>query len=87
MKIATKSRKRRRVYVKTPGSKTVVHIRARKPSHIKCSACGSILSGVPRISAAKMKDAPKSQKKPSRPYGGNLCSKCMRKKMVEAARK
>ena len=80
-----KSRTLRRVYVKTPGGRNVVHYRARKPSAAKCK-CGAVLKGVPRERPAKMMKMSKSKKTVSRPYGGNLCSKCMRLKMIEKAR-
>ena len=76
-----KSRSLRRVQRKTPGGKTVQHYRKRKPSAAKCAECGAELPGIPRLKVAKFKNLTKSQKKVARPYGGNLCSKCMRKKI------
>jgi large subunit ribosomal protein L34e len=32
-----------------------------------------------------MSKIPLSQRRPNRPYGGNLCPKCMRKLMVASA--
>ncbi len=72
-----KSNTLRQVFVKTPGGRTVSHYRARKPSHMKCE-CGAILSGVPRDVVSKIRAMTASERKPSRPYGGKLCSKCMR---------
>jgi len=77
-----KSRSLRKVFVKTPGGKTVVHYKKRKPQAPKCS-CGAKLMGVPKDIPVKVKRLAKSEKKPERPYGGNLCSKCMRKKIKE----
>lgn len=73
-----KSRTFRRVSVKTPGGKTVMHYRKRKPSKAICGACGAILKGVPRERPYKMQNMPKSAKRPERPYGGVLCTKCTR---------
>ena len=73
----TKSRTYRRVYVKTPGGRTTLHYRKRKPSHAQCGSCGSILKGVLRERPVGMRVS-KSQKRPSRPFGGVLCSACMR---------
>ena len=83
---AHRSRSKRRVFVKTPGSKTVLHFRQRKPSLAKCGSCGTQLKGVPRELPAKMKNMPKSAKRPERPYGGFLCSACTRKKIITGAR-
>lgn len=81
-----KSRTLRRVKVKTPGGKTVTHYRKRKPSHAKCGTCGAKLSGVPRERPYKMQTMSKSEKKPERPFGGNLCSACTREKIKLKAR-
>ncbi len=82
-----RSRTFRRVFVKTPGGKTKLTYRKRKPSKAKCSICSAILKGVARLRAYKLKSTPKSKKIPSRPYGGNLCSRCSRKKLIEKAEK
>ena len=76
-----KSRSMRRVYTKLPGSKVVIHYKKRKPSKATCAVCGAALSGVPRERPYKMQTMAKTKKRPSRPYGGVLCSKCMREKV------
>ena len=79
-----KSRTMRRVHVKVPGGATKLHYKLRKPAAAKCSTCGDVLKGVPRERPAKMQNMPKTKKRPQRPYGGVLCSKCMRKKIVDS---
>ncbi|MBW2967188.1 50S ribosomal protein L34e [Candidatus Woesearchaeota archaeon] len=81
-----RSRTLRRVHRKTPGGKTALHFEKRKPSKAKCGQCGKLLPGVPRERPHKMTKLPKTKKRPERPYGGVLCSACMRKKMVASAR-
>ena len=76
-----KSRTFRRVFVKTPGSNTVIHYRKRKPSSAKCGECRGVLSGIPRVSPSKMKNLAKTEKRPQRPYGGALCSMCTKTKI------
>ncbi len=78
-----KSRSLRRVYTKLSGSKVVVHYKKRKPSKAVCIVCGDALKGVPRERPYKMQNMAKTKKRPSRPYGGVLCSKCMRAKLKE----
>ncbi|MBS3111705.1 50S ribosomal protein L34e [Candidatus Woesearchaeota archaeon] len=78
-----RSRTKRRVYVKTPGGKNVIHYRDRKTSAPKCGGCREILKGIIRVKATLMKNVNKTSKTVSRPYGGNLCSKCMRKRIIE----
>ncbi len=80
-----RSRSLRRIYVRVTG-KTTIHYKRRKPKLGKCSKCGDKLKGVPRERPYKMVRMNKSKKRPSRPYGGFLCSKCMRKLFVEKAK-
>lgn len=80
----TKSRTFRRVFVKTPGGRTVLQYRRRKPSKAHCANCGNVLSGVPRELPFKMRQMGKTKKRPERPYGGMLCSRCMRLKIKES---
>jgi large subunit ribosomal protein L34e len=81
-----KSRTFRRVYVKTPGGRVVVHYRKRKPGKAKCGSCRALLKGVPRERPYKMRSMAKTKKRPERPYGGVLCSKCMREIVIKEAR-
>ncbi len=82
-----KSRKRlRMVFVRTPGGRTTTHFRKKKPSKAKCGNCGKQLAGVPRELPSKMKNLPKTKKRPERPYGGVLCSKCTRSLLKNQAR-
>ncbi len=81
-----RSRTLRRVFVKTPGGETKLMYKKRKPAMGKCSSCGAVLKGVARERPVKMQNMPKSKKRPERPYGGVLCSACMRKKIVDRSR-
>lgn len=73
----------RQVRVKTPGGKVKIQYKKRKPSKAQCAGCGDILKGVPRQRPHKIRKMAKTKKRPERPYGGVLCSKCMRKKIIE----
>ncbi|MFH1065066.1 MAG: 50S ribosomal protein L34e [Nanoarchaeota archaeon] len=81
-----RSRTFRRVFVKTPGGKTVLHYRKRKPSKAICAGCGELLHGVPRERPFIMQRLGKTKKRPERKFGGVLCSKCSRNKIKEHAR-
>lgn len=81
-----RSRTFRRVFVKTPGGRTVMRYRRRKPSKAQCASCGKVLIGVPREIPSKMKNMPKSAKRPERPYGGMYCSACTRQILRQKAR-
>ena len=81
-----KSRRFRRVSVRTPGGKTVKHYRKRKPSPAICAIYGTPLAGIPKVRDSIMRNLPKSQRRPKRPYGGVLSSKAMRVVIKEHAR-
>ncbi|HJN56641.1 MAG: 50S ribosomal protein L34e [Candidatus Woesearchaeota archaeon] len=81
-----RSRSLRKVKVKVPGGSTVVHYRRRKPKGAKCGNCSATLKGIPRERPIKMTKMAKTKKRPERPYGGNLCSRCMRSLIVERVR-
>ncbi len=82
-----RSRSFRRVYVKTPGGNTVLRHKRRKPGKAQCSMCGDYLKGVASGISFNVKKLSKTQRRPERPFGGILCSKCMRKTMIDKARK
>jgi large subunit ribosomal protein L34e len=76
----------RKVKVKVvSGVKT--HFKRRKPARAKCGKCGKVLLAVPNEIPSKMQNMPKTAKRPERPYGGKLCSKCMRELIKENVRK
>jgi len=79
-------RSKRMIFTKVPGGRTVVHFKKKKPGKAKCGGCGKILPGVPRERPYKMKNLSKTKKRPERPFGGNLCSQCMRKKIIAGVR-
>lgn len=81
-----KSRRFRRIKKRLPGGETVTHYSKRKPSKASCANCGKKLPGVPRFTKSKLKKIPKNQKRPERPYGGILCSKCSKEKIKNKAR-
>jgi large subunit ribosomal protein L34e len=82
-----KSRTFRRVFVRTPGAKVKVHYKKRKPKIVRCAVCKKPLQGIPRLSKTKFKNLPKTKKRPQRPYGGYLCSKCSRKEIINKIKK
>jgi len=82
-----RSRRFRRANVKLPGGNVVIHYNRRKPGKPQCSMCGEYLKGVARGMISSVKKLSKTEKRPERPYGGTLCTKCMRKVMIEKARK
>lgn len=82
-----RSRRFRRIHVKTPGGKNVLHYKRRKPGRAQCGICGQYLKGVFSGTLSSVSKLSKSERIPQRPYGGVLCTRCMRKVMIEKARK
>ena len=76
-----KSRTFRRIKKKLPGNRTVIHYEKRAHKKAQCSSCGAVLPGVATGKPTKMKNMPKTEKRPERPYAGILCSRCMREKI------
>jgi len=64
----------RRVFVRTPGGRTVVHYEDKRPGFRRCGICGEVLHGIRRDDERPI---PKSQKRVSRLHGGNVCHRCL----------
>ena len=78
-----RSRTIKRIKIKTT-KRTAPHYRRKKPKQARCSICNDFLKGIPRGNNCEIKKLPKTKKRPERPYGGVLCSKCSRKKIMES---
>lgn len=79
---AYRSRSLRRVKVRVPGGETKVHYEKRKTDVPHCAICGSPLQGMPKIK----KGSHESIRAPSRPYGGNICHRCLKEALKKAIR-
>ena len=85
-KPSRRSRSIRKVFRKGPGARVSLQYKKKKPNAAKCGTCGAMLKGIPRATPLKMGSMAKTMKRPQRPYGGVLCSKCLRTKIVEKFR-
>jgi ribosomal protein L34E len=81
-----KSGRLARVHKVTPGARTKLTFRRRKPKSHKCSTCGTALSGISRLTISAAKNTAKSKKTVQRAYGGCICAGCLRQKLKEEAR-
>jgi len=61
----------------SPGGKPSLKKRSDKPSKARCALCANVLGGVPRRPPTRLNKLAKTQKRPERPFGGVLCSKCV----------
>lgn len=80
-----KSKSFRKVKKRVPGGRLAMHFVRKQPSLPACSTCRKPLHGVAKGRGYQVSKLSKSQKRPSRPYGGNLCSGCMRSLIKEKA--
>lgn len=81
-----RSRSLKRKYTRVPGGKSVLHYKRRKTSYHKCAQCGALLGGVPRGNPAQIGKFSRSERTVSRPYGGYLCSACLKRMLISKAR-
>ena len=81
-----RSRSLRKIFRKVPGGGTNIHFKKRKPKAARCGNCGAALKGIPRELPFRMRSMAKTKKRPERPFGGILCSKCMRQEIISKIR-
>ena len=77
-----KSRTYTRKRLRTPGGKNVLRHGLRPPKKAHCATCQAVLPGVARGRPGQLKKLSKSQKVPTRPFAGMLCSKCSRRAII-----
>ncbi|SBT75176.1 60S ribosomal protein L34, putative [Plasmodium ovale] len=78
----TKSNKVRPV--RTPGGKLTVHVLKKKAGKPKCADCKSDIQGVKALRPADNKRTKKKNRTVSRAYGGSLCARCLRERIMRA---
>lgn len=81
-----RSRSLRRVKVRTPGGRLVIHYERRKPGPARCAICGAVLGGVPRERPSRLRKLAHTERRPERPYGGVICPRCLRRGLKDATR-
>ena len=76
-----RSKSLRKLKVRTPGGRRVTHFKRRKNAAAKCAVCKKPLAGMPKGRDSDTAKLSKTEKRPERPFGGNLCSSCARREM------
>lgn len=84
MRRALRTRARIKRKIVTPGGRTVIHIKKKKPSYAKCGICGAKLNRA-KLDPTQLKKLPKVQHRPERPLP-HLCPSCMREEMKKMVR-
>lgn len=78
------SRKKKRIKVRTPGGRIVIHVRQAKADKPKCAICKNPIN-MARGRNSEIKKLSKSAKRPNRPFS-NICPSCMREIIKERVR-
>jgi len=73
----------KKIKKRLPGGLYVIHYKKEEPSSAICAECKKHLHGVASGSFTDVKNAPRSKKKPTRLYGGNLCAACTKNKISQ----
>lgn len=81
VKRSLRSRSLRKLKVRVPGGKTVLRHEGRKNAFAKCAVCKHPLTGMTRKTDAGTAKLSRSEKRPERKFGGNLCSSCSRREI------
>ncbi len=81
---ALRSRSFRKMRKRLPGGKYAMHYEKRKPAAPRCAGCKGVLHGMPRIRPIRLGNIASSRRTVSRPYGGSLCSGCMRARIRDS---
>ena len=76
----------KKIKVRTTGGKLVIKRRKERPGVTLCAMCKEPLHGTKRRIPSKIKKISKTEKRPSRLYGGYLCAKCTKELVKEKAR-
>ncbi|XP_071553117.1 large ribosomal subunit protein eL34-like [Panulirus ornatus] len=74
----------RRKIVKTPGGRLVYHYKKKPGKAPACGNCKIRLPGIVVCRPQKLHRLSKRVKRVTRAYGGNLCHKCVRERVVRA---
>ncbi|AWR97306.1 50S ribosomal protein L34e [Acidianus sulfidivorans JP7] len=69
-----RSRSYRKIHVRLPSGKSVIHYERKKNNTAKCQICGKELFSV---DTNKITNLSKSEKRPNRIFGGVLCHECV----------
>lgn len=60
----------------------------RKPSkRSKCKICGGVLHASRKLTRTKIHSLSKTEKRAERPFGGQICSRCLRAGIAKTVRK
>nr|MBI4156841.1 hypothetical protein [Candidatus Woesearchaeota archaeon] len=68
-------------------SRVSVYTRKERPGKKTCANCSKVLPGILNFKTSKIRNIARTRKRPSRKFGGYLCSRCSRKMILQGVRK
>jgi len=77
-----KTHSKNKMHKRTPSGRNVVNYKPKNPKNSKCAKCNLVLCGVTRAT----RKTSKAKKIVTRPFGGNLCSKCYTQILLDEIR-
>merc|ERR1712121_435281 len=83
-KLSYNTQSNRRQIVKTPGGRLVYHYDKKPGKAPACANCKVRLQGCAIATPKDLHRIAKRKKSVTRAYGGNLCHKCLRERIVRA---
>merc|ERR1711893_204930 len=83
-RLSYNTRSNRRRVSKTPGGKLVYLYKKKLGSTPKCGGCKLMLRGLTAARPLELSSMSKRHKKVTRAYGGSVCHKCVRSRIVRA---
>ncbi|MCD6432250.1 50S ribosomal protein L34e [Candidatus Bathyarchaeota archaeon] len=83
---AHRTRSKKRVYKASPGGSVKIHYRKEETKSPRCRICGNTLAGIPHLSPSEMRKLNRTKRRIRRIYGGQLCPKCLKTALKQAAR-
>jgi len=85
-KPSLRTRSRKRVQKRLPGGRRTIHYKKEKSNPARCSRCGQILHGTPRLHFSELRKLTRSQRRAERIYGGQICANCLKELLKETVR-
>lgn len=70
--------------VKTPGGRLTVHVLKKRTSVPKCADCKTSIHGIKAMRPRENAKAKKKDRTVCRAYGGTLCARCVRERIMRA---
>jgi ribosomal protein L34E len=74
----------KKTWKKPPKNEAQGYVMAKKEGVARCAICKNVIASSKRRKIGKSFSKPKSTQRSNRPYGGYLCSSCLKAKTIEA---